>query len=79
MPTSMLRYVLNRELNTVNYSFFHICCNRTVLLHLFEALFLLKMNSLSLIVRIFYTLPSALPHILHLLSLVFIYEKSVTL
>ena len=68
MPASMLRYVLNRELNTVEYFFFHIYCNSKVLLLLFEALLLLKINSLSLIVHIFYTVPSTLNHILHLLS-----------
>jgi hypothetical protein len=79
IPTSTLRYVLHREMNTVIYFVFHIYCNSTVLLRLFEALLLLKINSLSLIVHIFYTVLSALPHILHLLSLIFIYEKSVTL
>jgi hypothetical protein len=75
----MLRYVLNRKMNTVKYLFFHTDFNSTVLLPLLEALLLLKMNSFSLIVRIFYTVPSTLPHILYLLSLIFIYEKSVTL
>jgi hypothetical protein len=62
----MLRYVLNRELNTVIYFFFHIDWNSTVLLRLFEALLLLKINSVNLIVHIFYTVPSNLPQILHL-------------
>jgi hypothetical protein len=75
----MLRYVLNRELNTVKYSylFFHTDCNSTVWSRLFEALLLFKMNSLNLIVHIFQTVPSTLPHVLHLLTLILIYEESV--
>jgi len=74
----MLRYVLKHELNTVKYLFFNTDCNSTVLLRLFGALLMLKINSLRFIVLMFYTVPSTLPHILHLLSLIFIYGKSVT-